>query len=70
MDNQSIEVISNLVQTIGLWAVFAWLFVQERAAHNETRQKWLDDIREIAGLRTALRRDNRDDNRQDEVMVK
>jgi len=44
----------EIVQTVGMWAVFAVLFLQERKAHDETRRNWNDDLREIAGLTRPL----------------
>lgn len=59
---EALSQIGALVQQFGLWALFAWLFTHERAAHQETRQKWIDDLREIAGLKKRLRLDNEHDS--------
>jgi len=48
------EQIIEVVNSVGLWIFFAWLYMQERTAHELTRQKWSDDLREIAGLRRNL----------------
>jgi hypothetical protein len=44
---QIIEIFSNL----GFSAVFLWLFVREMNRHDETRNEYHRDLREIAGLR-------------------
>jgi len=56
MENEVVAVIEGLVQTVGMWGVFAVLFLQERKAHDNTRQKWNDDLREIAGLTHPLKK--------------
>lgn len=48
--------ISNLIQDIGIWAMFAWLYVQEKKAHNQTRNQYREDLREIAGMRQSMNR--------------
>lgn len=54
MDGDIVAVLGDLTRSVGMWAVFAWLFVQERKAHQETRRLHNDDLREIAGLRHSL----------------
>jgi len=54
VESDLVTVLSELIQTVGMWAVFAVLFLQERKAHNDTRQLWNDDLREIAGLNHPL----------------
>jgi len=44
----------NLIQDFGMWMVFAWLYVQEKKAHQTTREQYRDDLREIANLRSNL----------------
>ncbi len=46
--------IIEVFNTIGMWAVFALLFYQERKAHESTRKMWVDDLRDIAGLKQRL----------------
>jgi len=49
-----VDGLEALVQTVGMWAVFAVLYVQERRSHDSTRRLWNDDLREIAGLTKPL----------------
>lgn len=42
-----IEQILQLAQTFGLWVIFAALFVNERNAHNETRNQHRLEIKEL-----------------------
>lgn len=44
----------EVFNTVGMWAVFAFLFVQERKAHENTRKLWVDDLRDVAGLKQHL----------------
>jgi len=57
MEQAQFEVLMSIVQSVGMWAVFAWLYITERKAHDETRQRWLDDLRDVAGLKASLRRE-------------
>jgi hypothetical protein len=59
---EALSQIASLAQQFGLWVLFAWLFANERSSHQETRQKWIDDLREISGLKPTLRRDSQHDN--------
>jgi len=56
MEQAQFEVLMSIVQSVGMWAVFAWLYITERKAHDDTRQRWLDDLRDIAGLKASLKR--------------
>jgi len=49
------QIIIDLVQSVGMWAVFAWLYHQEKQAHNETRKSYFEDLRELAGGKPQLR---------------
>lgn len=46
--------ITAIIQDVGIWAMFAWLFIKEREAHMITRDKHMDDLREIAGMKKPL----------------
>lgn len=46
--------VSNLIQDIGIWVLFAWLYIQEKKAHAETIRQHQNDLREIAGMRSNL----------------
>lgn len=55
--------LSAIVQlaTQGLFSVvFLWLYMTERKGHEETRKILYETLREIAGLRVALRHDPTD----------
>ncbi len=47
--------IIEIFNTVGMWAVFALLFYQERKAHENTRRLWVEDLRDIAGLKQTLK---------------
>lgn len=47
-----------LLREFGLWLIFAWLFINERRAHDETRFKYFEDLRDLAGINTKLARNN------------
>jgi len=49
-----INLIWDIVQSLGMWAIFAWLYVNEKNAHKETRKEYREDLREIAGIRQSL----------------
>ena len=49
-----LQFVIDLVQSLGMWAIFAWLYVREKDAHKETRKEYRDDLREIAGIRQTL----------------
>ena len=44
----------EIFNSVGIWAVFALLFYQERKAHENTRKLWVEDLRDIAGLKQHL----------------
>lgn len=46
----------ELAQSFGLWVVFAWLYLSEKKEHNKTRDKWIEDLRDIAGINPHLQR--------------
>lgn len=45
----------DLIREFGFWIVFAWLYIQEKKAHLETRAAYFDDLRDLAGVRSQLR---------------
>lgn len=57
MEQVQFDSVMALVERFGMWIFFASLFLIERKAHAETRKLWLDDLRDIAGLKASLRRD-------------
>jgi len=54
MENEIVMVITDLFSSVGMWAVFAYLFIQERKSHDATRRQHNEDLREIAGLTKPL----------------
>jgi len=44
----------EIVSQFGSTALFLWLFLREMVAHERTRQQYLEDLREIAGMRANL----------------
>jgi len=53
---EDLTVIVDLIREFGLWLVFAWLFVNERKSHDSTRMSYFEDLRDIAGVKPNLRR--------------
>lgn len=49
-----LQIILDVVQNFGLWAIFAWLYMAEKKAHNETRTRYFEDLREFAGIRAVI----------------
>ncbi len=49
-----LQIISDVVQNFGFWAIFAWLYMSEKKAHNETRARYFEDLREFAGIRAVI----------------
>lgn len=58
-DFQMISEIGNLIQGLGMWAIFAWLYIREKEAHRDTRKEYREDLREIAGIRQSLAKTQR-----------
>ena len=54
MENEIVMIITDLFSSVGMWAVFAYLFIQERKSHDATRRQHNEDLREIAGLTKPL----------------
>lgn len=48
--------IIDLIQNWGVWVIFAWLYINEKRAHQLTREQYREDLREIAGLRQNIGR--------------
>lgn len=60
-----VQTLLDVIQQVGMWAVFAWLYISEKRDHAETRKSkdleierlraaHLADIREIAGIQQGL----------------
>lgn len=54
MTDVDLPQIIDLIQQLGIWIIFAWLYLQEKQAHQATREQYRDDLREIASLRQNL----------------
>lgn len=54
MEND-LPAILDLAQTLGTWAIFLFLFIQERTAHENTRIAYRNDLRDIAGMSDRLK---------------
>lgn len=52
---EELQVILGMIGDVGIWVVFAYLFLDERKRHEMTREAYRDDLRDIGGLRTQLR---------------
>lgn len=51
-------IVIDLLREFGLWLVFAWLFVNERKSHDATRMSYFEDLRDLAGVKQSLNRNN------------
>jgi len=56
METVDFAQIVDLIQQLGIWIVFAWLYVNEKKAHQHTREQYREDLREIANLRQNIGR--------------
>lgn len=50
MDVEVLNILMQFVQSFGMSGVFLFLFFQERRGHEQTRQFYRNDLREIAGF--------------------
>ena len=68
-----VQSILDIIQQVGMWAVFAWLYMTEKRDHAETRKSkdleierlrsaHMADMRELAGLQRSLYRVGSADN--------
>ena len=51
-EQELINMLSSVVRDFGMWAIFAWLYIREKQAHNETIRHRIDDLREQAGYKS------------------
>jgi len=58
IENDPLLQLTAIIQDVGIWAVFLYLFINERTAHNATRIAHMEDLREIAGMKPPLQRLN------------
>lgn len=49
------SILVDVFYKLGTWAIFAWLYIQERNAHNLTRAQHLQDLRDLIGFSDRLR---------------
>lgn len=49
-----LNAISLVVREVGVWAVFAWLYLSERQAHEQTRKTLYETLREMSKRPPAL----------------
>jgi len=49
-----LELVTNVMQNLGMWIIGFVLFFQERKAHELTRNSYFNDLREMAGIKTKL----------------
>lgn len=52
---EELQSVIAMIGDVGIWAVFAYFFMDERKRHDETRKAHNEDLRDVAGLRTQLR---------------
>lgn len=47
--------ILELIAQFGTGGVFLWMLIREMNKHDETREQYRDDLRDVAGMRQQLR---------------
>lgn len=52
---EELQSIISMIGDVGIWAVFFYLFIDERKSHEATREAHREDLRDVAGLRQQLR---------------
>lgn len=50
IDSEVVSQLGELVSNLGQWALFAYLYINEKRAHEVTRERYYDDLRSIAGM--------------------
>ncbi len=50
-----LQAIVGMIGDVGIWIVFAYLFIDERKRHEDTRQAYRDDLRATAGFGALIR---------------
>lgn len=55
MNGETIDTLATIVTQFGTGAIFLVLYIKERAAHDKTRRRWNDDLRDAAGFEPHLR---------------
>lgn len=48
------QFLMEIVQSVGMWAIFAYLYLNERRHHDDTKKAYIEDMRDIAGMRPTL----------------
>lgn len=61
MEELTIEQIITFVTSGGMWIAFFWLYTQEKKAHQQTREQYRADLREIGELHQPLRKPSAED---------
>jgi hypothetical protein len=56
MPENDLSLIIDLARELGGYIVFLALFLRERQDHNQTREDYRNDLREVAGMRRNLDR--------------
>ena len=50
MSNDDLSAIMDMVQSLGQWAVFLWLYLRERSAHQVTIEQCRADRMELSRI--------------------
>lgn len=50
-----LQAILGMIGDVGIWVVFAYLFIDERKRHEATREAYRDDLRATAGFGALIR---------------
>lgn len=58
METEVFTQLTAVIQDIGMFSVFLYLFIKERADHQKTRDKHIEDLREVAGMKAQLPHSN------------
>lgn len=52
---EELQGILGMIGDVGIWIVFAYLFIDERKRHENTREAYRDDLRATAGFGALIR---------------
>ena len=58
-DLQIVQMILDIVQSVGVSGAVLFLYVSEKRSHEETRRQYRADLREIAGFQANIVRRER-----------
>lgn len=52
---EELQAVLGMIGDVGIWVIFAYLFLDERKRHETTREAYRDDLRATAGFGALIR---------------